>query len=123
MPTAQATIDFLQDQLSSLPLVSTHKMFGEYCLYVAGKPVGLVCDNQLFLKPTDPGTALLHAVVHGHPFPGAKPHLLITADQWEERDWLCSVVQATDQALPMPKPKSQPKAPRSPKAKRFKMAP
>lgn len=114
MATSQATIDFLLDQLSSLPQVSTRKMFGEYCLYMAGKPVGLVCDNQLFLKPTDAGRALLRTVVEGHPFPGAKPHLLITADQWEERDWLSQLIQATDEALPAPKPKASTKAKRLP---------
>jgi len=105
MATAQNTIDFLLDQLSSLGSASTKKMFGEYCLYLSGKPVGLVCDDQLYLKPTEAGKAQLSTVVEGAPYPGAKPHLLVTPDQWEDAEWLCELVRATDKELPMPKPK------------------
>jgi DNA transformation protein len=105
MATTQNTVDFLLDQLSSLGEVSAKKMFGEYCLYLAGKPVGLVCDDQLYLKPTKAGIALLGKVVEGSPYPGAKPHLLITPDQREDAEWLCGIVRATDGELPMPKPK------------------
>jgi DNA transformation protein len=103
--TAQNTIDFLLDQLSVLGEVSAKKMFGEYCLYFAGKPVGLVCDDQLYLKPTKTGKEKLVSVVEGSPYPGAKPHLLITADQWEDSEWLCGLVQATARELPIPKPR------------------
>lgn len=106
MATTQNTIDFLLDQLSSLGSASAKKMFGEYCLYLAGKPVGLVCDDQLYLKPTDAGKGKLAKVAEGSPYPGAKPHLLITPDQWEDSEWLCDLLRATDRALPMPKPKA-----------------
>ena len=107
MATAPNTIAFLLDQLSALGGVSSKKMFGEYCLYLSGKPVGLVCDDQLFLKPTKAGRARLDVGVEGSPYPGAKPHLLITPDQWEDAEWLCELVRATAQELPMPKPKSK----------------
>ena len=103
MATEQNTIDFLLDQLSKLGGASTKKMFGEYCLYLSGKPVGLVCDDQLFLKPTKAGADLIAKVVEASPYPGAKPHLLITADQWEDSEWLCELVRATDCELPLPK--------------------
>jgi DNA transformation protein and related proteins len=105
MATDQNTIDFLLDQLAKLGEVSTKKMFGEYCLYLSGKPVGLVFDDQLFLKPTQAGAELIAKVVEVSPYPGAKPHLLITADQWEDSEWLCELVRATDRELPLPKPK------------------
>ena len=105
MATSNDTMIFLLDQLSSLGEASSKKMFGEYCLYLSGKPVGLVCDDQLYLKPTNAGRALLDNVVEGSPYPGAKPHLLITPDQWEDREWLCDLVRATARELPLPKPK------------------
>jgi len=105
MATAQNTIDFLLDQLSGAGEVSAKKMFGEYCLYLAGKPVGLVCDDQLYLKPTKAGKSMIKALIEGAPYPGAKQHLLITADQWEDSEWLCNLVQATDRELPLPKPR------------------
>jgi TfoX/Sxy family transcriptional regulator of competence genes len=105
MATDRNTIAFLLDQLSALGEVSARKMFGEYCLYLSGKPVGLVCDDQLYLKPTKAGTSLIDKVVEGAPYTGAKPHLLVTADQWEDGEWLCNLVQMTARELPMPRPK------------------
>lgn len=105
MATTQNTIDFLLDQLSAAGEVSAKKMFGEYCLYLAGKPVGLVCDDQFFLKPTAAGKSKIAAVVEGSPYPGAKAHWLITADQWEDSEWLCDLVRTTARELPLPKPK------------------
>lgn len=105
MATAQNTIDFLLDQLSGTGAASAKKMFGEYCLYLDGKPVALVCDDQLFLKPTSAGRAMLKQVIEGSPYPDAKPHLLIPGDLWEKREWLCELVRATARELPLPKPK------------------
>lgn len=105
MATSQTTIDFLLDQLSGLPGVSAKKMFGEYCLYLDGKPVGLVCDDLLFLKPTAAGRALMAEPVEGIPYPKARPHLQIDPDDWEDGDRLCELVLATAHELPAPKPK------------------
>lgn len=84
-------------------------MFGEYCLYFDGNPIGLVCDDQLYLKPTAAGRALLSEPREGSPFPGAKPHLLLDADAWEDAQTLCHLVRTTALALPVrppPKPKA-----------------
>lgn len=107
LATAQNTIDFLLDQLGGAGEASAKKMFGEYCLYRAGKPVGLVCDDQLYLKPTKAGMSLIAKVIEGSPYPGAKPHLLITADLWEDAEWLRELVRATARELPLPKPKTK----------------
>jgi DNA transformation protein len=103
-------MEFLLDILSDSRQVSARRMFGEYCLYYAGRPVGLVCDEQLFLKPTEAGRRLMKVQDEGAPFPGARPHLLITADHWDDRPWMNALVRATFDALPPPK---QPK-PRKP---------
>ena len=103
MATSQGTIDYLMDQLAGTRLVTARRMFGEYCLYWDGRPVALVCDDQLYLKPTDAGRALLATVVEGAPFPGARPHLLVSADLWEDPEWLGRLVRATAQALPVGK--------------------
>ena len=107
MSTSQATMDYLLDQLSGLPNVTSRKMFGEYCLYVSGKPVALVCDEQLFLKPTKAGRSIALQAVEALPYPGAKPHLLITADLWDDHEWLSQLIQATDSELPLPKPRKK----------------
>lgn len=107
MATSKSTIDFLLDQLSGAGQVSTKKMFGEYCLYLAGKPVAFICDDQMFLKPTSAGRGMILNVTEGYPYPGAKPYLLITADLWEDSEWLIQLIQATANELPQPKPRKK----------------
>ena len=99
MTTSQSTIDFLLDQLSGCGPVTARKMFGEYCLYFASKPIGLVCDNQLFLKDTTVVRALMHEPLVGIPYPRARPHLLVSADLWDDRQSLCRYVLAAYDAL------------------------
>lgn len=53
MGTSRQTMDFLLDQLDRALPITTRKMFGEYCVYWDGKPVAFVCDDQLFVKPTE----------------------------------------------------------------------
>ncbi|MDD5030877.1 MAG: TfoX/Sxy family DNA transformation protein [Rhodoferax sp.] len=117
MATSQSTMDFLLDQLSGCGPVTARKMFGEYCLYFAGKPIGLLCDNQLFLKPTTAARALMHEPLDGIPYPKARPHLLVSADLWDDRQSLCQYVRATYDAL-RDVPPSKPKKPRKPAVQR-----
>ncbi|WP_342620663.1 TfoX/Sxy family DNA transformation protein [Rhodoferax sp. GW822-FHT02A01] len=114
MASSQNTMDYLLDVLSDSHQVSSRRMFGEFCLYYAGRPVGLVCDDQLFLKPTEPGQLLMKDLVFGAPFPGARPHLLISADLWDDRVWMNRIVRATFDSLPPPKPPAAPRAKKVP---------
>ena len=97
------------DQLRGVGEVSSKKMFGEYALYVGSKLVALVCDDQLFLKPTDAARALLPRVVEGAPYPGAKPHLVLN-EHLDDSDLLSTLFRVTESALPVPKPKKPKKA-------------
>ena len=115
MASRQDTVDFLLDQLGRAGRITFKKMFGEYALYCGGKVVALVCDDQLFVKPTPAGRAFLGAPRDGHPYPGARPHFLIDGDLWEDGDWLSDLIRVTAKDLPAPKP---PKA----KSKRGKAA-
>ena len=108
MATRQSTIDTLIDQLSGAGVVTSLKMFGEYCLYLDGKPVGLVCRDRLFVKPTNVGRELVPGITEEAPFPGIRPYLVVEteqADHWEGRELLCRLLQATFEALPQPKPR------------------
>lgn len=107
MATSQDTVDYLLDQLRGAGDIRAKKMFGEYCLYHAGKPVALVCDDQLFLKPTKAARSLIQEPIEGFPYPNAKPHFLIEADLWEDHDWLARLIQETAAELPTPKPKKR----------------
>lgn len=106
-------IGFVQhvcDQVHGIGEVTHRKMFGEYAIYVNGKVVALVCDNQLFVKSTEGGRAQLSDPRHGNPYPGAKPHLLLD-EHLDDRDLLRAVFLATEAEVPTPKPR-QPRKPR-----------
>ncbi len=110
MSTRPETLDFLLDQIGALPAVRTRRMFGEYCVYLHEKPTAFVCDDQLFVKITDAGRAVLGQPVLGAPYHWVQtPHYLISADRWDDRDALHAAVMATAGALPCPKPR-KPKA-------------
>jgi len=84
-------------------------MFGEYALYVGPKVVALVCDNQLFVKPTAAGRVLLGTPVEAAPYPGAKSCFLID-DQLDDAAFMAALIRVTGRDLPIPMPK-KPKAP------------
>ncbi len=96
------TVDFIVDQISGAGQVSAKKMFGEYGIYCAGKMVALVCDDQLFIKPTPRGRAYIGDVQEAPPYLGAKPCFLIPGEKWEDREWLSELVKITSEDLPMP---------------------
>jgi len=111
--TSEKTIRFLLDQLSDLPGVRARKMFGEYALYCGEKVVALVCDDQLFVKITAPGKALVgESYAEGFAYPGAKASILVGADALDDHEHLTTLVRVTADALPSPKPK-KPRAPRA----------
>jgi TfoX/Sxy family transcriptional regulator of competence genes len=113
MASDPAFIEHVCDQLRDVGGVTSRKMFGEYAIYVHGKVVALVCDDSLYLKPTDAGRRLLGVPTEGAPYPGARPHFVLD-EHVDDRHLLSAVVRATADALPAPKPK-KPKGPRKPK--------
>ena len=92
-------------------------MFGEYALYLDEKVVALVCDDQLFLKPTYEARAFLGKVRLASPYPGAKDYFLLV-DELDDPDLLREVVLVTARALPEPKPKVAKSAKRASRGRR-----
>jgi TfoX/Sxy family transcriptional regulator of competence genes len=81
-------------------------MFGEYALYCGEKVVALVCVNQLFVKITPAGKALVgERYQEGEAYPGAKPSMLIDAEEIDDCERLSELIRVTAAALPPPKPK------------------
>ena len=97
-------VEYVVDQLDRDCAVTYKKMFGEFGLYSGAKLFGLVCDNQLFVKPTVGGRAFVGEVVEASPYPGAKPSLLIE-DRIDDAQWLSELVRITVRELPTPTPK------------------
>jgi TfoX/Sxy family transcriptional regulator of competence genes len=88
-------------------------MFGEAAVYLQDKVVGLICDNQLFVKATEPGRTKLGVPVEAPPFPGASNWFLMA--DLDDPEFLADLIRATADALPGPKVKA--KKTRRPKAR------
>ncbi len=106
MVTDLEFMEFLADQMDEAGELTFRKMFGEYALYCDGKVVALVCDNQLYVKPTEGGRALIEEPVEAPPYPGAKLYFLIE-DAFEDREWIGDLIRITAKELPLPKPKKK----------------
>jgi TfoX/Sxy family transcriptional regulator of competence genes len=119
MASTRVFVDYVCEQAGLPGRPSSRKMFGEYALYIDGKVVALVCDNQVFLKPTADGKRLLGSVTEAPPYPGAKPHYQIS-EHLEDRELVMHLFLGTAAVLPTPKPKSKApaKSARGPAAKR-----
>ena len=96
-------VQYIVDQCGGAGRVEAKKMFGDYGVYCNGTLFGLVCDNGLYIKPTDAGRQLLRTETLRPPYPGAKPYLYI--EDVDDRDYLSALVGATCAALPEPKPR------------------
>ena len=99
-------VEYVLDQLDEDCVATYKKMFGEFGLYSDGKFFGVICDNRLFVKPTEGGRAFIEDVVEAPPYPGAKPSLL-TEDRIEDAEWLSELVRITARELPAAKPKKR----------------
>ena len=104
-----SNVDFVQfvvDQCSGAGEINVRKMMGDYCIYCDGILFGLICDNNFFLKVTEPGKALLKEVILRPPYDGAKDYFHIS--DVDDRDYLAGLIKATIPALPKPKAKNNP---------------
>jgi TfoX/Sxy family transcriptional regulator of competence genes len=82
------------------------KMFGEYALYSGNKVFALICDNKLFIKPTNAGKNYIQDLVEAPPYPGAKPSFLVE-ERIEDHECLSTLVKLTVSELPEPKLKKK----------------
>ncbi len=122
MASDHGIVAFILEQIASAGDVRARPMFGEYGLYCDDRMIAMVCDDQLFVKPTPGGRAYVSAgadagtIDEAPPYPGAKPCLLIDADRWDDADWLAGLVRISAAEIPLPKPKTPKlKAPKTPK--------
>ena len=103
--------DFIQyvcDQITDVCDVSFRHMFGGTTLYSRGKVVALICDNQLFVKPTEAGRAYIGDVTEAPAYEGSKDFFLIE-DAIDDSEWLTELIRRTELELPKPRPRKKKK--------------
>lgn len=105
MASSEEFVQYACECMARAGRIRARKMFGEYGVYCDGKLVALICDNQLFLKPTAAGRKYGANAQERPPYPGAKNYLLI--DDLENASRLSEMVRVTCAELPAPRPKTK----------------
>jgi TfoX/Sxy family transcriptional regulator of competence genes len=109
MATSQDYIEYVAAQAAGCGTVRYKKMFGEYMVYVNNKPILLVCDNAVFVKPAPELAGLLNENEMDYSYspekyPGVKKHYVIDMD---DAKLLRAVVAVLGPITPVPKPRKK----------------
>lgn len=104
MATTKEFLDYIVDNLQKAGDISTRKMMGEYLVYYKGKLVGDVCDNCLYLKPTETVLRLMPDADRDYPYEGSKTRMVIV-DDVENTELMTDVLEGMYEELPEPKKK------------------
>ncbi|MEQ8525310.1 TfoX/Sxy family protein [Gracilimonas sp.] len=102
MATSKEFVDFVIGQITNAGDITARSMFGEYGIFSDKKIFGLICDNKLFVKPTEAGRKYIGNVVEAPPYEGAKNSFLIE-EKLEDSEWLSELVRITLKELPEPR--------------------
>lgn len=108
MASDKSFVEFVVDQIENAGSIRSRAMFGEYAVFSNDKIFGLICDNKLFIKPTEAGRKFIGDVVEAPPYPGAKNSFLIE-NKIDDREWLSELIRVSVAELPEPKPKKKKK--------------
>ena len=104
MANDQAFIDYVIDQVDGG--MTYRHMFGGTTLYLGGKVIALICENQLFVKPTTAGRDYIGHVIEAPAYEGARDSFLID-DGIDDAEWLTGLFLATERELPAPRPRKK----------------
>lgn len=102
MATSVNFINYVCEQLNGIGNVGYKKMFGEYMVYLNGKPVITVCDNTAFVKKLDCIKEKMKNADVGFPYKGAKEHYILDIDN---PDFSKDVIIEIEKVTPIPKSK------------------
>ncbi len=103
MATQRATVEFLLKRLNDPKAFTARAMFGEYALYADGKVVALICDDTLYVKILPQSSELAETCEQASPYPGAKPHYVVSEDQLSEAPRLATILKEIARVLPAKK--------------------
>lgn len=106
MASDREFLDYIVDQIDNAGIITYKFMFGEYGIFSNNKLFALVCENKLYIKPTEAGRIFIKNVVEAPPYPGAKLSFLIE-DKIDDREWISNLVRITVKELPEPKAKKK----------------
>ena len=96
--------EYVRDSLSSSGDIVIKSMMGGYLVYLNGKLIGDICNNELFLKITPTTDRLLADSEQRYPYEGSKT-LMYVFDGFEDADLIAQLLDGMYTELPEKKRK------------------
>ena len=103
MGTRKDTTAFILEQLGHSDRFSVKPMFGEFALYVDGKPVAFICNDQLFVKILPESVALESTCERASAYPGSKDYYLVPEEEITGNRSLAEILLRVGSVVPLPK--------------------
>ena len=104
MATDREFLDYVAEQIDLGGRLTNKRLFGEFALYVDEKVVAFVCDNSVFIKPSQAVTRLAPDLPQRPPYPGASNYP-VADELLDDSDAIRRLILET--ALLMPEPKAK----------------
>lgn len=96
--------EYVRESFSAFGYIVIRSMMGGYLVYLNGKLIGDICDNELFLKRTPTSDRLLADSELRYPYEGSKT-LMHVFDRFEDMDLIAELLEGMYAELPEKKPK------------------
>ena len=96
--------EFIREVFSAAGDIVIKSMMGGYLVYLNGRLIGDICDNELFLKRTPTTDKLLADSELRYPYEGSKT-LMYVFDRFEDTDLITELLDGMYAELPEKKPK------------------
>ena len=109
MSTQKETVEFILDKLGNFKAFSVRAMFGEYALYADGKVVGLICNDQLYVKILPASLELENICDKDEAYLGSKKFYVVEESQLSQIKNLSDILLDIAKALPEKKVKKKKK--------------
>ena len=97
-------IEYVRESFSTVGDIVIKAMMGGYLVYLNGKLIGDICDNELFLKRTPTSDRLLADSELRFPYEGSKT-LMHVFDRFEDMALIAELLEGMYAELPEKKPK------------------
>ena len=96
--------EYVREVFSSVGAIVIKPMMGGYLVYLNGKLIGDICDNELFLKRTPTSDRLLADSELRYPYEGSKT-LMHVFDRFEDTELIAELLKGMYAELPEKKRK------------------
>ena len=96
--------EYVREALSAAGDIVIKSMMGGYLVYLNGKLIGDVCDNELFLKRTPTSDRMLAESELRYPYEGSKT-LMHVFDSFDDKSLILELLNGMYAELPEKKPK------------------